>query len=94
MAKDICISNIDTALRIYYEKPEIGCREIRELFNITSSATVSKLKDMARDEMLESNIKTFGRHSVNTEAAYRAWHIDIEALEKRRAKLKKLGLNA
>lgn len=39
-------------------------------------------------------IKSFANHAVVTEAAYRAWHIDIEALEKRRAKLKKLGLNA
>lgn len=92
MAKDICISNIDTALRIYYEKPEIGCSEIRELFNVTSSTTISKLKNMARDEMLRSNIKTFGNYSVDTEAAYRAWCIDIESLEKRRVKLKKLGL--
>lgn len=92
MGKDIEITDIDTALRIYYQKPEIGCKEIKELFNVTSSTTISKLKNAARDKMSEKNIKTFGQYSVNTEAAYEAWGIDVENLTRRRKKLKELGL--
>lgn len=92
--RTIKYKDIDTAIRIYYENVELGSAEIKELFGTTSSSTVTKLKNEARCLMRDEGIKSFANHAVVTEAAYRAWHIDIEALEKRRAKLKKLGLNA
>ena len=42
--------------------------------------------------MAEDNVYTYGMYKINTECAYKAWGINVEDLEKRRNKLKKLGL--
>ena len=86
------ITDIDTAISIYYRCPEISTKEIIQLFSKHSKTTVSRLKKLAQKRMIEENIYTYGMYKVNTDCAYKAWGLDIEDLEKRRDKLQKLGL--
>ena len=86
------ITDIDTAIIIYYRYPEIGTKEITQLFKKHSKATVGRLKKLARKNMMENNIFTHGMYKINTVCAYTAWGLDVEDLEKRRNKLQKLGL--
>ena len=87
-------ADIDTILRIYYEKTELGTQEIKDLFGDIAPSTVTNLKNKARalTAKQEKEILIFGSYTVNTEMAFKAWHIDIDDLERRRAKLMKLGL--
>lgn len=87
-------ADINTILRIYYENPELGTAEIKELFGNIAPSTITKLRNDARAETArqEKKILTFGSYTVNTEMAFKAWHIDVEDLERRRQKLQKLNL--
>lgn len=86
------ITNINTALKIYYTNSEIGNKEITALFGRRSSATISRLKRIAKSEMNDRNILSYGANKVNTAVAYDAWGIDIADLEKRMRKIKELNL--
>ena len=86
------ITDIDTAILIFYRYPEISTKEIIQLFNKCSKSTVSRLKKLAYRQMIEDEKYTLGMYKINTESAYRAWGIDVEDLEKRRSKLNRLGL--
>ncbi len=86
------ISDIDTALRIFYQYPEIGTREMLLLFTQRSKSTINRLKRLAQKQMLDDKVHTHGMYKVNTKSAYKAWGIDIEDLENRRNKLLELGL--
>jgi CRISPR/Cas system CMR-associated protein Cmr3 (group 5 of RAMP superfamily) len=86
------ITDIDTAISIYYRYPEIGTKEIVQIFKKRSKSTVSRLKRLAQKKMAENNIYTYGMYKINTKCAYMVWGIDVEDLEKRRNKLQKLGL--
>lgn len=88
------ITSIDTALRIYYTYPEIGNKEIKELFGATSNGTIKSYKNAVQEEQVNRGVKTSQMFTVNTEVAYEVWGIDVADLEKRREKLKKLGLSA
>jgi len=41
------ITSIENALKIYYENAEIGNKEIKELFGVRSSTTISRLKKLS-----------------------------------------------
>jgi len=84
------ITSIDVALKIYYEKAEIGNKEIRELFDVRSTATLSRLKKLIKAVMIERNIPTFSDYKVNTRIAYEVWGIDVADLEERRKKIQEL----
>lgn len=86
------ILGIDIALRIYYSYPEIGNKQIRELFGNLSNSTVTKYKRAVVDRQIENNVKTMGLNTVDTITAYEVWGIDVNSLEWRRKKLQKLGL--
>jgi len=86
------ITDIDTAIIIYYRYPEISTKEIIQLFSKRSKSTVSRLKKLAQKRMIEDDVYAYGMYKINTECAYKAWGIDIEDLEKRRDRLQKLGL--
>ena len=88
------ITDIDTALQIYYRYPEIGNKEIKELFGGLGSAALTKYKKAVQGEQIKQNVKTSQLYTINTEVAYEVWGIDVAELEKRRDKLKKLGLSA
>lgn len=86
------ISNIDTALRIYYQYPEIGNKEIKELFGSIGVSTISAYKNAVRKVQAERDVRTSQLNTVNTEVAFSVWGIDVNDLEKRRKKLQALGL--
>ena len=88
------IVDIDTASYIYYRYPEIGNKEIKELFGGLGSAALTKYKKAVQEEQIKQDVKTSQLHTINTEVAYEVWGIDVAELEKRRDKLKKLGLSA
>ncbi len=86
------VRDIDAAVRLYYEKFELSSKDIGELFGVKSSATVAKLKRQAREEMARHpERKSWDESQVPTDIAYKAWGLDISDLERRRAKLIKLG---
>ena len=86
------ITDIDTALRIYYQYPEIGNKEIRELFGGLGNSTIANYKRAVIEKQAESGKLTSQLHTIDTETAYKVWGIDVDNLEKRRVKLQKLGL--
>ncbi|MCH5209446.1 MAG: hypothetical protein J1F01_00630 [Oscillospiraceae bacterium] len=86
--------SINEAIRIYYTYPELGNKEIRELFGNLANSTISNYKKAVREVQTERNIKTSQKNAVNTEVAYEVWGIDVENLEQRRKKLKALGMSA
>ena len=86
------ITSIDNTLKVYYAYPEIGNKEIRYLFGSRSSATISRLKKIAKQEMIKTDTPTFCTNKVNTAIAFDVWGIDILDLEKRMNKIKELEL--
>ncbi len=85
------IRSVDTAVRIYYENIVLGNKEIRELLDVTGSATVTRLKNQAVKVMDKKGVMRWGT-TVETKCAYEAWGLDINELERRRNKLLKLGM--
>ena len=85
------VRNIDAAVRLYYEKFELSGADIQVIFGAKSSSTVSKLKKIVREEMVKVGRLPYDPHNVPTDIAFAAWGLDIADLERRRAKLIKLG---
>ena len=86
------IADIETAIRIYYQYPEIDNNQMRELFGKICSSTAARYKKAVKDEQIKRNVKTMCNNAVNTEVAYDVWGIDVVDLERRLKKLKSLGL--
>lgn len=86
--------SISEAIRIYYTYPEIGNKEIRELFGNLSNSTIWHYKQAVCEAQIKNDVKTSQKNAVNTEVAYEVWGIDIADLERRRKKLKELGISA
>ena len=89
------LRDIEDAIRIYYENIEIGTKEIKELFisrndTYISNSTAMKLKKIAKEKMAEKEIKNWDASRVNTKAAFEAWGLEINDLEKRLLKLQKM----
>lgn len=84
--------SLEVTLRLYYERTELSNKDIIALFGKLSSRTISKYKAAARQIMIKKNVPTFNPLCVNTRAAYEAWGLDIDDLEKRHNKLIKLKL--
>ena len=85
------IASIEKAIELYYTKINLSSDDVSELFGGIASGTVCKLKKLARVEMKNCGLPIWDSKHVNTEAAYRAWGIQIADLEKRYKKLKDLG---
>lgn len=86
-------ADIDTVLRIYYTYPEISTAQVKEIFPSVSSSTLTNYKKHVKMEMAKKGVKVATRNAIDTETAFKVWGIDVQNLEKRRAKLKKLGLS-
>ena len=86
------ITNIENALKVFYEHGEIGNKEIECLFGNRSSTTISRLKRLVRAEMVKRGVPTFNANKVNTVIAYDVWGIDVLDLENRMKKIKELAL--
>lgn len=51
------ISSIENALKLYYSKSSLSNSDVKMLFNDKlSSATIARLKALARDKMIEKDI--------------------------------------
>ena len=75
------ITDIDTALYIYYRYPEIGNKEIKELFGGLGSAALTKYKKAVQGEQIKQNVKTCG--SARRLLCIRSipkWHMKCGAL--------------
>ena len=83
------VKDIGVAVRLFYERFELSNKDIKELFGVTGSNTVTRLKNQALQLMAEKGRQPWSKECVNTECAYEAWGLDITELEKRYAKLKK-----
>lgn len=91
----IRLANPDLAMviEIYYSCPEIGNKEIRQLWNgKISSPSIVKLKDLAREQMAKDGKLAFRPGYVNTKSAFKAWGINIVEVEEGFKKLQKLKL--
>lgn len=86
------IKNLETVVRLYYERLELTNSDIRSIFGNISSSTVVRLKKQAREQMVVDDAPVWDAKNVNTVAAYKAWNLDVDDLEKRLLKLRKLGL--
>ena len=86
------IASVETAVEIYLERPYLGNADIRALVGGISAGTCVKLKDKARSLIREREMMVYNETTVNTATAFEAWGLDIEDLEKRYRKLRKLGM--
>ena len=84
------IASVEIAVTMYWEKPCLFNEDIKKLFPGIGTQTVQRLKKLARDKASEKNEIQYNSRSVLTECAYEAWGLDIDALERRLNKLRKL----
>lgn len=85
------ISNVETAVRIYYNNYELGRSEIMELFGC-GSTKAAELKRAAAAYMNDNGFMLRVNSAVCTDLAYKAWGLDIGTLEAMYRKQKNLGL--
>lgn len=85
------ITSIPIAIRLFYEKTELTNNDIKTLFGQHANSTINGLKKLARQQMVEDNVIVWNAQRVNTVAAYKAWGLDIDDLERRNEKLKQLA---
>lgn len=86
------IVDVHTAVRVYWEYPELGNAQITELFGSRSPNTISRLKKAAWELMREEGAFVTNAARVPTDTAYRAWGLNIEDLEKREKRLRRYGM--
>ena len=85
------VQDLETAIRLYYERNELSSADIKALFGCSES-TVAKLKRLAKERMLEEGTISWNALQVNTEAAWRAWGLDITKMEQGLRRLRQLRL--
>lgn len=76
------VTSLETALKIYYSKLQLDNADIEELFGRHANSTICALKKLARNYMIEHNIISYNSRAVDTEAAYKAWGLDVEKIER------------
>lgn len=87
------IASVETVVTAYYTKPQLGNAEINEIFGGLSKGKVCQLKVLAREKMKELGIPLMNNRTVDADAAYQAWGLNIGDLERRYAKIKKMEEN-
>lgn len=85
------VTSLETAIRIYYENIEISNKDIIELFGKMGSQKICLMKSMVKTEMIKRNTPIWDARRVNTKVAYSTWGLNIDDLEKRYNRLKKLN---
>lgn len=83
-------ADIRDAVRVYYEKTFIGTTDIVKLFRCCP-ATARELKRLGQEKELEHQPMLYNAAKVNVKWAFEAWGYDINDLERRVQKLKRLG---
>lgn len=86
------IQDLERTVEIYYQRNELSNSDIMEIFSKHSSATLAKLKNIAREKAVTENIAVWNARNVNTASAFRAWGLDIADLEMRVRKLRELKI--
>lgn len=86
------IASVAVAVELYYSTYALYTRDIQRLFPTASRTTVSRLKAAARDYTRAHGLLLIDNKSAPTDDAYKAWGLDIDALEAKYKKLKRLGL--
>ncbi len=84
------ITSVESALEVYYKFPQLGNKEIRLIFGQIGSAKICQLKVIARDKMHERGEILYNDRLVGTDAAFKAWGIDVADLEKRFTRLRRM----
>ena len=85
--------DIEVAVRMYYERISLGCADIQKLFNVKSSSTVAKYRREVIKYFADKDISPIHRNDkLDTYCAFEAWGLDINDLEKRLKKLRKLNM--
>ena len=85
------ITSLKTAIELYYSMTELGNSDIKRLFGNHSSATITRLKNKAKQKMIEQGTPVWNAQRVNTKVSYEAWGLDIKDLEFRYKKLQELS---
>lgn len=85
--------NIEAAYRLFYEKYSFSNSDIKQIFGITSSSTVAKIKREVIDFFAGTDINPIHSLSgrLDVVRAFEAWGIDIKDLEVRYKKLQKIN---
>ena len=86
------VADIKAAIRIYYERTEIGNADIKAIFGPMCDGRIARLKQLALVAMKERGVPHYNARYVNTETAYDVWGIDIKRLERGIEKLAKLNI--
>ena len=81
--------NLEAAVELYYRYTEIGIKEIELIFGCKESKA-RMLKVKAHEQMVADGVKVWDARNVDTESAYKAWEINVPALEKRLAHLRRI----
>lgn len=93
MGCTLALPKAEIALKIYCDYPaEIGSAQIKELFGIKSSSTVTRIKKEVWAAQREHKVKTWSKSAINTKLAYRIWGLDVKELEQILKKKQRLGL--
>lgn len=88
--KHLSPPNIEKLARTYYEKTELGNKDIQELFGGISISTVKSLKQPVVEEMIKNGIHTFRPYNIDTITAYKVWGFEIDKIIEKLTALKKL----
>lgn len=86
------IGDLKTAITLYYTKISLSNTDIALLFPGIGNDRICTLKNLAREKAAEKNKLQWNSLTVLTPEAYEAWGLDIDDLEKRYTKLRKLGV--
>lgn len=85
------VADLEVALRLYYTRNELSTADICTIFRC-SGKTAYRLKCRGREQMERDNVPTWNQNCVNTEAAFRAWGLDITKIEHSLKTLRRLNL--
>lgn len=83
----------ETVMQIYLNCPnELGNKQLKQLFDISSDSSVHKHKKNIKKMMLEDGEKVIQASNVKTRTVFKYAGIDIADYKKRYLEMKKLGL--
>lgn len=75
------IRDPEEAIRMYYTQPQLGKRDCMKIFGCSENAWW-RLKKAALETMRQREIPQWNGRYVSTVAAFEAWGIDIQRLER------------
>jgi len=85
------IRDIQGAIVMYYGLLDLSSDDIAMLFGLNrSDSRITDLKRMAMKKVKEKGLPVWSVQRVPTETAFEAWNLDINALEVRAEKLRKM----